>query len=49
MLSGPTEGDDVEIGRPRRIITVEPDADPVTEPAQPEPAEEPVPAGPDDR
>jgi hypothetical protein len=39
----------VEIGRPRRIITVEPESEPLTEPAPVEPVEEPVPAGPDER
>lgn len=39
----------MEIGKPRRIITVEPEPEPVTEPAPSEPVEEPVPVGPDDR
>jgi hypothetical protein len=36
----------VEIGKPRRIITVEPEAEPATQPAPVEPVEEPVPVGP---
>lgn len=42
----------MEIGKPRRIITVEPEPGPVTQPAPEQPAEEPVPvgpAGPDER
>jgi hypothetical protein len=40
----------VEIGKPRRVITVEPERDPVTEPQPVEqPDDEPVPAVPGDR
>jgi hypothetical protein len=44
-------GGAVDIGKPRRVITVEPEREPVTEPAPvpAEPLEEPVPAGPRDR
>lgn len=44
------KGTHVEIGKPRRIITVEPAAEPLIEPAPlEEPTEEPVPVGPDER
>jgi hypothetical protein len=39
----------VDIGKPRRIITVEPDESPATEPLPVEPQDEPVPAAPNDR
>jgi hypothetical protein len=41
----------VDIGKPRRVITVEPERQPVTEPTPvpAEPQEEPVPATPTDR
>jgi hypothetical protein len=40
----------VEIGKPRRVITVEPERDPVTEPQPVEqPDDQPVPAAPRDR
>jgi hypothetical protein len=38
----------VDIGKPRRVITVEPEQTPATEPVPAEPAEEPVPAAPRD-
>jgi hypothetical protein len=38
----------VDIGKPRRVITVEPEQAPAVEPAPVEPAEEPVPAAPRD-
>jgi hypothetical protein len=45
-----TEEEAVNIGKPRRVITVEPEREPVTEPtpAPAEPHEEPVPATPSD-
>ncbi len=39
----------MDIGKPRRIITVDPEPETAPEPARVEPAEEPVPAVPDDR
>lgn len=39
----------MDIGKPRRVITVEPERDPVVEPAPAEPDDEPVPAAPNDR
>jgi hypothetical protein len=39
----------VEIGKPRRVITVEPAPEPATEPLPVEPEEQPVPSVPDDR
>jgi hypothetical protein len=39
----------VDIGKPRRIITVEPTPEPAVEPAPAEPDEPPVPVGPDER
>jgi hypothetical protein len=39
----------VDIGKPRRVITVEPEREPVAVPAPAEPDEEPVPAAPSDR
>jgi hypothetical protein len=44
-----TGGGSVDIGKPRRIITVEPDESPATEPLPVEPQDEPVPAAPNDR
>jgi hypothetical protein len=44
------EGRTVDIGKPRRVITVEPTPEPAVEPAPAaEPDEQPVPAGPSDR
>lgn len=39
----------MDIGKPRRIITVEPDEAPASEPVPVEPQDEPVPAAPNDR
>lgn len=39
----------MDIGKPRRIITVEPESEPLAEPVPAEPADDPVPAVPDDR
>jgi hypothetical protein len=39
----------VDIGKPRRIITVDPEESPASEPVPVEPQDEPVPAAPNDR
>jgi hypothetical protein len=42
-------GHAVDIGKPRRVITVEPTPEPAVEPVPVEPVEEPVPAAPTER
>jgi hypothetical protein len=39
----------VDIGRPKRVITVEPEPAPAVEPVPAEPLDDPVPVTPDDR
>lgn len=48
-MVGPARGDVVDIGKPRRVITVEPETDPVPVPVPEEPEEQPAPATPADR
>jgi hypothetical protein len=49
IMGASSEGEAVEIGKPRRVITVEPAPEPATEPLPVEPEEQPVPSVPDDR
>jgi hypothetical protein len=39
----------MDIGKPKKVITVEPEAEPVAIPVPAEPLEEPEPAAPSDR
>jgi hypothetical protein len=48
-MGGSPEGREMDIGKPRRVITVEPTPEPAAEPVPAEPAEEPAPAIPNDR
>jgi hypothetical protein len=43
------KGQAVDIGKPRRVITVEPTPEPAVEPTPAEPVEEPAPSVPSER